>query len=168
MATTPSAFRQKNNNCGRLFASVSPESENGDDIEREFARVRRRRRGGRYYDEAEETYDRERAEAQRRRGDGLYEDQDEYFDVDDDGYYDEDEDDDDDEMEYEDEEEYGMFGDALIPNALLDSIDPDGAAERFPELARDPRFWFDMLLFVIFLDFVSAAGPQDLYSDLIF
>lgn len=70
--------------------------------------------------------------------------------------------DDDDE---ENEEEYELFGDVLIPNPLLDSMDPDGAAERFPELARDPRFWFDMLLFVAFLDFLSYAGPRDPFPD---
>lgn len=66
----------------------------------------------------------------------------------------------------EDEEEYDLFGNELIPNPLLDSIDPDGAAERFPELARDPRFWFDMALFIAFLNFLSSVGPRDPFPDI--
>jgi hypothetical protein len=69
-------------------------------------------------------------------------------------------------LDEDDEEEYDMFENVLIPNPLLDSIDPDGAAERFPELARDPRFWFDMVLFIAFLDFLSYAGPRDPFPDL--
>jgi hypothetical protein len=79
--------------------------------------------------------------------------------------------DDDDDEEYDDyddefiKNEYELLGNELIPNPLLDSIDPDGAAERFPELAQDPKFWFEMLLFVAFLDFVSYAGPRNPFPD---
>jgi hypothetical protein len=59
-----------------------------------------------------------------------------------------------------------LFEDVVIPNPLLDSIDPDGAADRFPELARDPKFWFDMLLFLAFLNFLSSVGPRDPLPDL--
>ncbi len=122
--------------------------------EEEFVRVPRRRRRGRLFDdeESEEAfYDR----VERN----IYGD-DEFDDVD---LVDEDDDDDDDS---DDEEEYGMFSDVLIDNPILDSIDPDGAAERFPELARDPRFWFDMILFIAFLDLLSTIGPQNYFPDI--
>jgi hypothetical protein len=83
---------------------------------------------------------------------------------------DDDEDDDDDEYleeEDDDEDEYGLFSNVIIDNPLLDSIDPDGAAERFPELARDPKFWLDMFLFICVLDFLSLMGPQDNLPDLL-
>lgn len=150
----------------KLFASVNPEAEDDDDLEPDYARVRRRRGGGRYYDEEEEQYDREKANKRVERdeyyGDGNDDDR-EYYDMNDDEDYGDEEDDDGD-MDYE-EEEYSLFGDAIIPNPLLDSMDPDGAAERFPELAKDPRFWFDMLLFIMFLDFLSAVGPQAPFTD---
>ena len=83
------------------------------------------------------------------------------------GYYDEDESDDDDFLYTEiDDEDRELLSDALIPNPLLDSIDPDGAAERFPEIASDPRFWFDVVLFIAFLNFLSWAAPRDPYPDL--
>jgi hypothetical protein len=76
-------------------------------------------------------------------------------------------DEDEDEKDYdEDDDEYGLFSNVLIDNPLLDSIDPDGAAERFPELARDPRFWVDIFLFIAFLNFLSAVGPQDYFPDI--
>lgn len=92
-------------------------------------------------------------------------------------YYEDDLDDDDDEDLWDDldqvvddlldqEEEYDLFGNELIPNPILDSIDPDGAAERFPELARDPRFWIDMVLFIAFLNFLSDIGPRDFLPDI--
>lgn len=59
-----------------------------------------------------------------------------------------------------DDEEFDMFSNEVIPNQILDSIDPDGAAERFPELARDPKFWFEIGLFVTFINFVSFIGPR--------
>ena len=51
--------------------------------------------------------------------------------------YDDDEDfDEDDEAE---EYEEGI----LIPNPILDSIDPEGAADRLDELFGDPKWWRD-------------------------
>jgi hypothetical protein len=76
--------------------------------------------------------------------------------LEDDGLWDDDDDDDDDFDGTSD-----LFSDALIPNALLDSMDPDGAAERFPELARDWKFWVDILLVLTLLDFLSAIGTGD-------
>ena len=70
----------------------------------------------------------------------------------------------DDEYEYDiDDDEtnrYDLLENIIIPNPLLDSMDPDGTIERLPELLSDPRFWFDMVLFILFLDFLSFAGPQ--------
>jgi hypothetical protein len=80
--------------------------------------------------------------------------------MDDDEDFDEDFDDDDDES-------YDMFSNTVIPNPLLDSIDPDGSAERFPELAADPRFWFDMFLFIAFLNFISFIGPRNPFPEMI-
>jgi hypothetical protein len=67
----------------------------------------------------------------------------------------------------DDDEGYGgIFEDILIPNPILDNIDPDGAAERFPELASDPKFWFEMFLFISFINFVSFIGPRNPFPDL--
>lgn len=87
------------------------------------------------------------------------------FDEDDDDY-EEEEDEEDNFYDFDLDEDRDLFEDVLIPNPLLDSIDPDGAAERFPELARDPRFWFDMVLFIAFLNFLSAVGPQDPFPEI--
>ena len=133
-----------------------------DDREREYARVRRRRGGRAYYDDD----DNEAGEAKYGR---TSEDEDlqrsasnvgDYYDDDEEEYYDDDDDDE------EVDDEYSMFGSAVIPNPLLDSIDPDGAAERFPELARDPKFWIDMLVFVAVLDFLSDIGPRNALPDI--
>lgn len=83
-------------------------------------------------------------------------------------YYDEDEDDSDEEDEddkADEDEEYDLFENVLIPNPILDSMDPDGAAERFPELASDWRFWLDLILFIAFVNFLSSVGPQDTLPD---
>lgn len=154
-----------------------------DAADREYARVRRRGRGGRRYDDVDEddgrfkedsdysvddVYDRR----QRRRQDAVYENDEDWIDYD---RLDDLLDDDDDEEEfdrynidydYDDDEEHDLLGNVLIPNPLLDNIDPDGAAERFPELASDPRFWLDMVLFVAFLNFLSFCGPQDPFPDI--
>lgn len=49
----------------------------------------------------------------------------------------------------------------IIPNALLDSIDPEGAGERFPELIRDPKFWIDIGLFFLLLNFLDNIAVLD-------
>ena len=59
-----------------------------------------------------------------------------------------------------------MFSNVIIDNPILDQIDPDGAAERFPELVSDPKFWFDMVLFIVFLNFLSSIGPQNTFNDI--
>ena len=137
---------------GLRLSSRDDENDEGDD----FARVPRRRRRGRFYDEEDEEdafYD-----AVERKIYGENEGSD-----DGDDWEEEEEDDDDNE-----DEDLGLFSNVLIDNPILDSIDPDGAAERFPELARDPRFWFDMVLFITFLDLISAIGPQNTFPDIPF
>jgi hypothetical protein len=121
--------------------------EDDEDLKRVKVPIRRQR--GRFAGDEEEEYD-----------------PDEFYDVDDeydDEFDDEDEDDEDDDDE---DDEYGLFSNVIIDNPLLDSIDPDGSAERFPELASDPRFWFDMVLFFAFLNFLSDVGPRDALPDL--
>jgi hypothetical protein len=118
-----------------------------DDDDSEFAKVPR---GGR----------------KRQRFFNKEEEDDEFYDKLSDRVYDEDEDWDDDDEDDDDDDEYGLFSDVIIDNPLLDQIDPDGAAERFPELAADPRFWLDMVLFIAFLNFLSAIGPQDYFPDI--
>ena len=121
------------------------------DDEEELVKVpRRRRQRGRLFESEEE----ERAFYDRVE-ERLYDDFDDEEDYDEEDWEDED-----------DDEEYGLFSNVLIDNPLLDSIDPDGAAERFPELAADPKFWIDILLFIAFLNFLSAVGPQDYFPDL--
>jgi hypothetical protein len=95
-----------------------------------------------------------------------------YFDRED--VYDDDEDEDEvDDDDWDDDDEQldkklsDLFENVVIPNPLLDSIDPDGAADRFlPELARDPRFWLDFALFIAFLNLLSFLGPRDVLPDL--
>mmetsp|Transcript_4121 Transcript_4121/g.6259 ORF Transcript_4121/g.6259 Transcript_4121/m.6259 type:complete len:220 (+) Transcript_4121:270-929(+) len=127
-----------------------------DDDEEEYARVRRRRGGGsRGYDrdevEAAAEYVSRRESSAKSSSKGKYydDDEEEYENDDEYDYYDEDDEDDDDEED---------FDDILIPNSQLDSMDPDGAAERFGELASDPKFWFEFTLFVLFYNFILYLG----------
>jgi hypothetical protein len=157
----PGSFEQRNQ-LGHSFSGRIPSSlASTEDDDREYARVRRERRNVPEGDDEDGDDDRQAGDYYSRNarvgGDRAYSEDEESWD-----YLDEDLDDDDD----EDEEDYDLFGTVLIPNPLLDSIDPDGAADRFPELARDPRFWFDMVLFIAFLDFLSYAGPRDPFPDL--
>lgn len=126
-----------------------------DEREREFVRVRRRRGRGGYDDEDGYEYDDD-----DRRSDNSVMDAVDM--LEDGGFFD----DLDDEYD-EDDESYDMFSNTVIPNPILDSIDPDGAADRFPELAADPRFWLDMFLFIAFLNFVSFIGPRNPFPDVI-
>lgn len=140
---TPMPHRSKHASVGKFFEiQASPEDE-------DLARVPRRRQRGRFYDNKEE--------------DDAFYDSVERNVYGDDELYDEDLDDDDDN---DDDEEYGLFSNVLIDNPILDNIDPDGAAERFPELARDPRFWIDMALFIALLNWLSSVGPQDYFPDI--
>ena len=139
----------------KLLASISPEAEDDDEPQIEYARIRRGGRRREYYDDDDSSYG-------YNRNKGVYSnDATNYYDDTKETYYMEDDEDDDFDDDEEDDEEYGFFGNAVIPNPLLDSIDPDGAADRFPELASDPRFWIDMLIFVAVLDFLSYIGPRN-------
>lgn len=72
-----------------------------------------------------------------------YDDDVEFFDLDDDDDYEDDFD--------NDEETFASYN-GIIPNPLLDAMDPDGVYERLgPELFSDWTFWRDMILFVAFL-----------------
>jgi transglutaminase-like putative cysteine protease len=127
-----------------VFLAVSDDED--EDLKRVKVPIRRQR--GRFAGDEEEEYD-----------------PDEFYDVDDE-YDDEFDDDEEDDEDDDDDDDYGLFSDVIIDNPLLDSMDPDGTAERFPELARDPRFWLDMVLLFAFLDFLSAVGPRDSLPDL--
>jgi hypothetical protein len=129
-----------------------------EEDDREFARVRRNR-GRRTYDD-DDDYERDNYRdsssvmevADLLEEKGLFDDDD----LDDDEYDDDD-----------DDESYDVFSNTVIPNPLLDSIDPDGAADRFGELASDPWFWFDMFLFISFLNFISFIGPRNPFPEII-
>jgi len=151
-----------------------------DDEDFEYARVRRggrgRRREPERYDDTvfEDDYDENGSSSSsspyaRYQQDSAVDDDDEEDDDDDDWDFIDDLEEQWEEDGYSDEtmpERHDLLGNVLIPNPLLDSMDPDGAADRFPELARDPRFWFDMFLFFAFLDFLSFIGPRDPFPDL--
>ena len=172
--------RQQNRICSRVGdydnnndnnSDGDDDDSEGEDNDYEFARVGRKR-GRRNYDDNnvdayEDSNDNYNNNNRSRRdnssvmdaadlleGEGIFDDMDD----DDDDYDCDDEDDD---------ESYDIFSNTVIPNPILDSIDPDGAAERFPELASDPKFWFDIILFIVFLDFVSFAGPRQQLADII-
>jgi hypothetical protein len=152
--------RQRINHAGSGSISLLTLSSD-DKCNYDRVKVPRRRRGrgrGRnYYDDDDDTDDGEQQQRTARINtseDEFYEDED----------FDDDEDtdwlDEVDEIRME-QDLSDLFENVIIPNPLLDSIDPDGASERFPELARDPRFWFDMALFVCFLNFLSYVGPRN-------
>ena len=130
-----------------------------DKREPEFARVRRRKGRGGYDDDEDDGY-----KTDGRNSDSVM---DAANMLEDEGFFDELDDEDYDEDDREDDESYDMFSNTVIPNPLLDSIDPDGAAERFPELAADPRFWLDMFLFIAFLNFISFIGPRNPFPEMI-
>jgi len=156
----------------------SDDNDNDNDNDFEFARVgRRRRRRDRYSndDEGYGGYENENSayssssssstsssrSRQRQGYDKYYDDDEEDIydevdfdedDEDDDDYYYDDDDDDDDEYD-----EYDEAYNDVIPNALLDQIDPDGAIERMPQLLSDPQFYRDVAIVVV-LFMVYAFG----------
>ena len=65
--------------------------------------------------------------------------------------------DDDDDDDYDED---GFFNreeriDGVIPNALLDNIDPDGALSRMDELLTNGKFWRDICLMLLALNFLD-------------
>ena len=132
----------------RGFADDFNDDEDDDDVEddRELVYARRSGRRGReegaYYDE----------DTSSSSGSRRYQDNVEFFDLDDD----------DDDMFEEDFDRkknsdlYEETYNGIIPNPLLDAMDPDGVYERLgPELFKDWTFWRDMILFTAFLAFFT-------------
>lgn len=132
-----------------MSRKISDYDDEDNEDEYQYARVRRRR--GRFVDDYEEEVSSRRTESsssstRTKKYDQDYDeikfDDDDLFDEEDEDEYDDDEYDDDDD-EFED----------IIPNALLDQIDPDGAIDRLPELFSDPKFWKDSAIW-FFLGFL--------------
>jgi hypothetical protein len=131
------------------------DDDDSDDDPRE--RVRVPRRGQRRYEE-----DRYKEEYETKEQ-PYYDDEDEedYYDdeeEDEDYYDDEEEDDDDKETENDDYD-----GDILIPNPILDQVDPEGAGERFGEIVRDPTFWRDLVIVVAVFNFCEYVAHVPYY-----
>lgn len=144
-----------------------------DDREYEYARVGRRRGRGAERDEegrsagAVSSSSSSRREQRRSRrgsyGDGVdeYDGYDAEFDEEDYDYEEDYEEDYDSDDEDEDEDfEEGI----LIPNPILDSVDPEGASERIGELFEDPKFWKDMAVvaLVVWTVYYLTYDPTDL------
>lgn len=73
----------------------------------------------------------------------------------------------DDDEEIWGEEEHDLFSNDIIPNSILDSMDPEGSIDRISELFRDGKFWFDLLIWFILIDFLSAIASDpslDMYT----
>ena len=123
----------------RGFDDVEEEDDD-DDRELVFAG----RRSFRERDEGETSFERE-----SRSSSSRYQSNVEFFDLDDD---DEDNDFFDDDDDFEDALLDDTTYNGIIPNPLLDSIDPDGVYERLgPELFSDLTFWRDLILFAAFM-----------------
>jgi len=137
---------------------MSKDRDTDDDDEFEYARVRRRRDRRRYADDEDAEIPKGRATDEVNVGrerdtyrENQYDDEIDYDEDDEDDYFDDDDDDDDDD-EFDDE------FDGIIPNAQLDSIDPDGALDRVGDLFADPKFWRDVVLLLII---VSIGAPEN-------
>lgn len=150
---------QRHDESLALYARETNDDDDHDDDDRERVKVPRGARRRRYYEEEEEEE----------------KEQDEYYDTTDadDRYYKDDEndyndEDDDDELDMnfefnpvEIDEEYEA--DILIPNPILDSVDPEGASERFGEIAKDPTFWRDLLLVIAVFNFCEYVAQVPYY-----
>jgi len=124
------------------FDGIDDDDDEEDDRELVYARRsgRRGREEGAYYD-ADTT----------SSGSRKYQDNVEFFDLDDD-----DEIFDDDFDRKSSDDIYAETYNGIIPNPLLDAMDPDGVYERLgPELFKDWTFWRDMILFAAFLTFFT-------------
>lgn len=109
-------------------------NDNAEVEESESARVSRETDG--YGGSNRRSYDSEYDEINFDQRGKTYNDEEEYYDEEDEDYYD-------------DDDEF----DGIIPNPLLDQIDPDGAIERLPELFSDKKFWKDSAIW-FFLAFL--------------
>ena len=120
------------------FDGIDDDDDEEDDRELVYARRsgRRGREEGAYYDADTSS-----------SGSRKYQDNVEFFDLDDD-----DEIFDDDFGRKSSDDIYAETYNGIIPNPLLDAMDPDGVYERLgPELFKDWTFWRDMILFAAFL-----------------
>ncbi|KAL3816530.1 hypothetical protein ACHAXA_011829 [Cyclostephanos tholiformis] len=169
----PSIFQSTRSNA----RMINEEEEEDDDVDREFVYAARRsgrrgreeggrRPGGSDYDVGGKS-----SSARSSSPSSRYQEDVEFFDLDDD---DDDDDEDDDLFENDDfvrknrrgrdgiiEEEITYNG--IIPNPLLDAMDPDGVYERLgPELFKDWTFFRDMALFALFLTLFT--GDTHLYG----
>ena len=116
-----------------------------EDDDRDFAYAGRRsgRRGreeGGYSDDRQPT-----------GSSGRYQDNVEFFDLDDDDLFDDDYD--------EKNDAYEETYNGIIPNPLLDAMDPDGVYERLgPEMFSDWTFYRDVALFAIVLALFNSGS----------
>ena len=117
------------------------DEEDGDFVYAGRRSGRRDREEGGYYD------DQQNAKSSSKR----YQDNVEFFDLDDD------EDDIfDDDFDIDRDDIYDNTYNGIIPNPLLDAMDPDGVYERLgPELFKDWTFFRDLALFAAFLAFFT-------------
>lgn len=135
-ALTP-LTQQKARGFGDDFDGIDDDDDEDDDRELVYARRsgRRGREEGAYYD-ADTT----------SSGSRKYQDNVEFFDLDDDDEIF------DDDFDRNSDDLYAETYNGIIPNPLLDAMDPDGVYERLgPELFKDWTFWRDMILFAAFL-----------------
>lgn len=144
-----------------LYARENESDEANDDRDVVYAARRSGRRGR---EEGGRGGDYEsKSPSSRSSPSGQYQDDVEFFDLDDD-----DEDDLFDDSEFDGKnrvrdkiEEITYNG--IIPNPLLDAMDPDGVYERLgPELFKDWTFFRDMALFALFLTLFT--GDTHLYG----
>jgi hypothetical protein len=155
-ATTPLQQHQQHESLA-LYARET--NDDDDDDDRERVKVPRGARRRRYYDEEEEQdeyYDTTDAADDR------------YYYKDDENDYNDDDEDEEDEFDMnfefnrvEIDEEYEA--DILIPNPILDNVDPEGASERFGEIAKDPTFWRDLLLVIAVFNFCEYVAQVPYY-----
>jgi hypothetical protein len=145
-STSPSAL------YGILDFRNDNDDNDNDEDNREKVRVPRGGRRRRYGEE-EGRYEEEYETSKERP---YYEEEE------DDDYYDDDDDEYEEEVDYEFEEEISQKReydkDLLIPNPLLDQVDPEGAGERFGEIAKDPIFWRDVLIVVAVFNFCEYVA----------
>lgn len=126
----------------RGFEDVFDEDKDEEDDRKLLYARRSGRRGreeGSYYDENTSS-----------SGSKRYQDNVEFFDLDDDDMFEDDVD------RKSNDDLYEETYNGIIPNPLLDAMDPDGVYERLgPELFKDFTFWRDLILFTAFLAFFT-------------
>lgn len=61
----------------------------------------------------------------------------------------------------DDEEDQDEPMEGIIPNPLLDNIDPEGAFGRMDELLTDGKFWRDLCILLLLLNFLDNVVVYD-------